>query len=116
MKKIKNFKAFFENHNIIMDLLMDSKDSGWYGNNLDDSFQCVRVDSGWLNLLNTQYGGDDLMIKLIDKINECNVSLWEDGLEDTFECVILEDILDENDDIIMVYNGWYEDLIAYFGR
>lgn len=113
MKYLKTFKLFekitIDNKTQILNLLEQSRDTGWFGSNMNEPFDCVRLDNNWFKKL-TKKSGDDAKA-LIDKINDNIVSLWEDNLEETFNCVITEDIYDEDDKI--EYNGWYEDLIEY---
>jgi len=46
---------------------------------------------------------------IIGKIQDNNISAWEDNLEDTKEVVILEDFK-KGDEDTHVYNNWLEEL------
>lgn len=118
MNKIKGFKAFLESNadTNIISLLKKSFDSGWYGSNLENSFECVRCDNAWDVKLIEQYGEDVTVKQILIKIEECSVDLWEDDLSDTFSCVVLEDIFDEDGILALAYNGWYEDILKYFSE
>lgn len=113
MKYLKTFKIFeaitIDNKKRILDLLAASSDSGWFGSNMKETFQCFRLENEWFDILVAESSSD--AESLIKKISDSTISLWEDNLEETFECVITEDIYD--DDHKIEYNGWYEDLVEY---
>ena len=113
MKYLKSYKLFesitIDTKKQILDLLSQCKDSGWFGTNMRESFQCVKFDNDWFDILLRESSKDRQDI--IDKIKKNTVSFWEDNLEETFECVILEDVEDSSESID--YNGWYEDLLEY---
>jgi hypothetical protein len=113
MKYLKSYKLFeaitIDTKKQILDLLSQCKDSGWFGTNMRESFQCVKFDNGWLDILIAESSSD--AANMINKIKLNTVSLYEDSLEDTFECVITEDVEDSSESID--YNGWYEDLVEY---
>lgn len=113
MKYLKTFKLFeritIDNKKTIMDLLAASSDSGWFGSNMKETFQCFRLENEWFDILVAESGSD--AESLINKIRDNSVSLWEDNLEETFDCVIQEDVYDDEEK--MEYNGWYEDLVEY---
>ena len=113
MKYLKTFKLFeritIDNKKRILDLLAASSDSGWFGDNLEETFQCFRLENEWFDILVAESSSD--AESLIKKISDSTISLWEDNLEETFECVITEDIYDYDHKI--EYNGWYEDLVEY---
>jgi hypothetical protein len=113
MKYLKSYKLFeaitIDTKKQILDLLSQCKDSGWFGTNMKETFQCFRFDNEWFDILLKESGKD--REDIINKIKENTVSLWEDNLEETFECVISEDVEDSSESID--YNGWYEDLLEY---
>lgn len=113
MKYLKTYKLFeritIDNKKAILNLLSASSDSGWFGSNMKETFQCFRFDNQWFDTFIAESGSD--AESLINKINDNSVSLWEDNLEETFDCVIQEDVYDEDKKI--EYNGWYEDLVEY---
>jgi hypothetical protein len=113
MKYLKSYKLFeaitIDTKKQILDLLSQCKDSGWFGTNMKETFHCFRFDNEWFDILLKESGKD--REDIINKIKENTVSLWEDNLEETFECVISEDVEDSSESID--YNGWYEDLLEY---
>ena len=113
MKYLKSYKLFeaitIDTKKEILDLLSQCEDSGWFGSNMKETFQCFRFDNDWFDILLRESGKD--REDIINKIKNNTISLWEDNLEETFECVITEDVEDEDDNI--KYNGWYEDLLEY---
>jgi len=135
-KRIKNWKLFtesvdLETHplNVLIKMIDANKDSGWKGEKLQSSFDCVITSdvehthdesysleyNGWVEKmqeLSSQYPELNDILKLVEDNNE---DLWEHGLDDTFSCVILEDIaVDEgNNEYLHKYNGWYEQLVEF---
>jgi hypothetical protein len=83
-------------------------DSGWYGEEMQDSTQCIR-DGAWEKKLR-KFSKNPEVKKLLKKIDENGFSLWEDSLEDTFGCTVTEDVYNDDGSLELEYNGWYEDL------
>jgi len=109
----------------IWGMILESEDNGWYGDHLQESTECVRLDrNNWLEVLINEFGvntgigysGDPEVGKILKKIDENTFSLWEGNLEETFECVLTEDLYEDGEskyekgEILVEYNGWYEDL------
>ena len=115
MSKIKRFEAFLESNSEqnIIKLLEESAYGGWYGGNMKNSFDCVRCENDWEAKLTSQYKGDSTIDAILLKIEKCGTCLWEDNLDETFDCVVIEDVFDEDDNLVIEYNGWYEELITY---
>jgi hypothetical protein len=115
MKYLKTFENYNENQPIskkILALLDDSFDTGWYGSNMDEAFECARLENRWLDLFHKEYCSDEEAENIFKKIQANLTRLWEDNLEDAFECAITEDI-HSNDDEDMDYTGWVEDITKY---
>jgi len=129
MKVIKSFNKFFEsNSNEINDLIQKIKDCGTYGwtEKLETSFDCITLEdtnldstewigaeyNGWFEELLELSKTNEELKPIIDKIYENRYDLWDHELENTFQCVILEDI-DLTDEELepIYYNGWFEDLL-----
>jgi hypothetical protein len=129
--KIKSFNKFFEsNTNEINSLIQKIKDcgtSGWAGERLETSFECITLEdtdldsdewvgaeyNGWFEELLELSKTNEELKPIIDKIDENRYDLWDHELKNTFQCVILEDIdLDEDEEETdpIYYNGWFEDL------
>lgn len=120
---IKNFKMFLEsidsNTNTIqevIELMNQCVDSGWKGEELEKAFECVLLSdsnnveyNGWYEKL-VSLKSSIPELNEIDKLITLNTeSLWNHDLENTFECVILEDIdINEPQHGIepLIYNGW----------
>ena len=122
---VKNFKLFLESLDDpvlessiqeVITLMNQCVESGWKGEELDRSYECIVLEdsakvqyNGWYEkLVNLKSSTPEL--NEIDKLISLNTdSLWNGDLEDTFQCVILEDIdVDEpsNDIEPLIYNGW----------
>ena len=129
MKYIKTFETFklkLNEQNLedksILELIDDCTSSGWAGSNMEDSFSCITFDNDWYFKLKSEFGDNPEVVEIIKKIDDNTMDLWEDDLNETFECVITEDIYDSEDEseddetATMVYNGWYEDLEKFFNK
>jgi uncharacterized UPF0160 family protein len=118
MKIIKKYKAFLEaktnelfvspNMKSILDLLNESFSNGWYGTQLNEKFSCSLLDNGWLDMVYKHITIDGIK-PILDKIEQNRIDMWVDDLKTTFECILSEDI-EENGEILVKYNGWYEEL------
>lgn len=122
MKYIKNYDNFklslneqsFE-QKTILGLIDDCTSSGWAGTNMDNSFSCITFDNDWYFKFKKQFGDNQEAIDIIKKIDDNTMDLWEDDLNETFECVITEDVVD-GEDTTMEYNGWYQDLEKFLTK
>lgn len=115
MKYLKTFENYSTEQPInkkILSLLDESLDSGWYGSNMETSFECAKLENGWLDLFHKEYCSDQEAETIFKKIQANLTRLWDDQLESPFECAITEDIhsKDEED---MDYTGWLQDITKY---
>jgi hypothetical protein len=119
MKHLKTFENYQSGlPETIWSKILESRDSGWYGEELEGSTECVNLDNGWLADLD-QYKDDSQIKSVLDKIEENRFDLWNDDLEDTFECILTEDLYEDDywennkkmdGGLKVQYNGWMEDL------
>lgn len=107
IKKFENFSVGSPWDDIIVKL-EESQSYGWYGDELEETIQCVTLENGWLEDLNELEMGN--VPEILSKIEENRFDLWEDDMGDTFECILTEDLYDGGE-LVSKYNGWYEDLI-----
>ena len=118
-----------ESIKIVLDQIMENMTSGWKGSELQASYECVAlgdvehgedeetgegeeiVYNGWYENL-SKFAFDERIKNILGKIDANNEDMWTHDLEDTFSCVIVEDIdlEDEDEPYTHDYNGWYEDL------
>lgn len=134
MKKLKNFKMYLESLDSKIDgmeellsLIDDNIDSGWKGDELQESTDCVILEdvththdesegfttyNGWYERLLEMSKYNPELEHVVQLIDDNKDDLWEHGLESTFQCVILEniDLIQDGDSYINTYNGWYEEL------
>lgn len=115
MNHIKKFESFSMGNKEdnpwedIVRKLGESQSSGWYGETLEESTDCVRLENGWLSDIEQIESLDTN--EILSKIEENRFDLWENDLENTFECILTDDLYDDNEELITQYNGWYEDIV-----
>ena len=96
--------------------VLASRTSGWYGEQLQETTECINMDNDWLVDL-SKYSNDPQVKAVLDKIEDNRFDLWKDDLENTFDCVLTEDLHEDGEskfgpkgNIVVKYNGWFEDL------
>lgn len=113
MKYLKTFENYSTDQPInkkILSLLDESLDSGWYGSNMETSFECAKLENGWLDLFHKNYCDNEECQTIFKKIQDNLTRLWDDNLENAFECAITEDVED------MEYTGWLQDITNYLEK
>ena len=133
MSNIKKYNEYHLNENSqtllqeqmsnVVNKIKNNMSSGWKGTELESSFECVSltdvengdddviVYNGWYEILEGLKYKPEVLAILI-KIHENEEDLWTHDLEDTFSCVVTEDMdwVDDDGEYEVKYNGWYEDI------
>lgn len=130
-KKIKDWKSFNESINPtgfiqsieeLIETINLNLFEGWKGEELDESYQCVIVEtitdssgttieySGWFEQLEhlMEENPNNGLEPIFEKIKDSITDLWNERLTETFEACLIESI--DESGISFEYNGWYEDL------
>jgi hypothetical protein len=134
-RNVQNYEMYLESleNNVnkiegvaeILALIGDNLESGWKGDKLQESFDCVVLGdvehtheeaeghttyNGWYEKLEELAKRNPELQQIILMIDENRETLWEHGLGETFSCVITEDIevTVSDEDYNNIYNGWYE--------
>ncbi|CAG7580412.1 MAG: hypothetical protein SLAVMIC_00402 [uncultured marine phage] len=122
MKHLKTFESYGEvtsetnTIDSVIDKVKKSHDSGWYGEHLVESTECVNLDNGWDDDLETLKDVPGVA-EILQKISDNQWDLWEGSLEETFTCILTESLYEDGErkyeegPLLVKYNGWYEDLM-----
>lgn len=51
-----------------------------------------------------------LLINAFHLMQQSSTTTWNEELEDSFECVVMEDVVAYGGEIEVKYSGWYEQL------